>query len=293
MQGWAHAQGVHTLPSPADGGCAARERLLREARARGALAPPALLPAALLEGLQWAVTEPVDTARTEAPEQATAVRVPTGMAGLATQGEAPSACAALDSPAAALAPGWDGNPGEGLSTLEEGFRGECAPGRPLAEGEWGALVLRAPHLVLLLPRGGALGLAPRSMAVEPPGLTLRALLTALHAFYAVRFCNGQPSFWGAGCRCMCNTTKCVSIMAWLRSTPWKAALAAATVRPVLAGGDAAGGDASSRAQGRPRRRGCRRRFCQRRHAAARRATGCPEERCGAAARRARPGVRRV
>lgn len=158
-----------------------RLRLLCEARARGALGPLAALPAALLEGLQWAVTEPVHTARTEALQWAAAV--PTEMAGLATRGEAPSACAASDSPSAAPAPGWGADDtGERPSTLAEGG---CAPGRPLAEGEWGALVLRAPSLALLLPRGAALGLAARSLAVEPPGLTLHGLLTAVHEFYAV------------------------------------------------------------------------------------------------------------
>lgn len=75
-----------------------------------------------------------------------------------------------------------------LETLEvpDLAESEAALGRPLAEGEWSAVVLQTPNMALLLPRGAALGPAVRCVPAEMPGLTLRQLLSAIHAFYAVR-----------------------------------------------------------------------------------------------------------
>ena len=79
----------------------------------------------------------------------------------------------------------------GDDTLEALALGERPSGRLLADGEWGAVLARAPDLTLLLPRGAGLGLSARSVAADAPGLTLRALLTAIHAHYAVRRVRGR------------------------------------------------------------------------------------------------------
>ncbi|KAK9821944.1 hypothetical protein WJX81_007217 [Elliptochloris bilobata] len=148
-------QGPSTPPSLPEGH-QERLRLLRAARARGALAPPVTLPSELLEGLQWTVTAPVSAARMEAAAE------PAERSG---------------------AGDLDGASGD-TQTLDEGLPGGDAPARPLADGEWDAVALRAPGVALLVPRGSALGLAVRALPAEAPGLTLRQLLTAIHAFYA-------------------------------------------------------------------------------------------------------------
>ena len=81
----------------------------------------------------------------------------------------------------------------GNDTLEALALGERPSGRPLADGEWGAVLARAPDLTLLLPRGAGLGLSARAVAADAPGLTLRALLAAIHAHYAVRRLHGWRS----------------------------------------------------------------------------------------------------
>ena len=134
----------------------------------------------------------MDTARIEAPGW-TALR-PTDADGLRAQAVAATENTGISIPEAAATPaaGSGTDTGEGPSTTGEGFQSDGAPGWPLADGEWGAVVLRAPNVALLLPRGAALGLAARSLAVEPPGLTLRQLLTAVHDFYAVRLYMLRP-----------------------------------------------------------------------------------------------------
>ena len=81
----------------------------------------------------------------------------------------------------------------GGDTLAALALGERPSGRPLADGEWGAVLARAPDLTLLLPRGAGLGLSARAVAADAPGLTLRALLAAIHALYAVRRLHGWRS----------------------------------------------------------------------------------------------------
>lgn len=92
------------------------------------------------------------------------------------------ACSCAAGRAAAAPSAHRGDTLEALDPAE----GELALGRPLAEGEWSAVVLRAPDVALLLPRGAALGPAMRSVPADTPGLTLCCLLSAIHAFYAVR-----------------------------------------------------------------------------------------------------------